>query len=282
MFALSIFQFNHIKPFAIHTYQSQLFSKDVIPTEYNAYKDLTTYQPSIHSNYLAVPWVYLINHNQLNKAPQIKLPNSFTICQHILFDRLLPILKKIGVNVLFSPHVIKDKKYEGIKILPFPHFPVNGIKPGKKEIYYSFVGWTSHPVREKIFAMHHPTNCTIIRRNRWFAGDPKEYKDILARSRFSLCPRGTGASTVRFWESIEAGAIPILISDEMTLPPCFDWNETIIQVEESDVENIPAILESISPEQEQTMRKNCLRIHEFFFNNQSDYIQWCFDNLGIN
>jgi hypothetical protein len=88
--------------------------------------------------------------------------------------------------------------------------------------------------------------------------------DVLSRSRFSLCPRGTGASTIRFWESLQAGAIPVLIGDDMILPKNFDWDACTITIAAEDISNIPFILNKISTEQEATMKKNCLIAYKLF------------------
>jgi hypothetical protein len=120
--------------------------------------------------------------------------------------------------------------------------------------------------------MDHLENTYIVKRKKWhywdkpknIEKDSREYKNVLARSRFALCPRGTGPSTIRFWEALGAGAIPILIADDMTLPAGIDWDAAIIQVAERDIEKIPGILSTITLEDEHNMRLACLRIHEMF------------------
>lgn len=45
----------------------------------------------------------------------------------------------------------------------------------------------------------------------------KIYNNILANSTFSLCPVGAGPNTIRLWESICTGSIPIIIADEYSI-----------------------------------------------------------------
>ena len=260
-------------PMKIYEYFIDLFQKEPVGTEFNAYKLLKEIPLDSEENYLAMPWVVLINSNKLDMIPDINLNGGFTICQHIHFEKILPILRKIGINVLFTPHAIKNKYYDGIKVLPFPHFAINGTKPAKhKDLWYSFVGFNTHPSRTTIFNMPKIENVIIEERTNWHfylsaleqEQAKLEYQDLLARSRFSLCPRGTGASTLRFWESLQAGAIPILIADEMTLPDGVDWKECIIQIAEKNVLDIHTILSKISPEKEKVMRNNCLKAYDFF------------------
>jgi len=181
------------------------------------------------------------------------------------------------------PHMHqRDKSNKDVTVLPFPLYPINGIGPAeKKDILYSFIGLQSHPVRRKIFSLPRRPDVIIKKRERWhfylrFRGkivslkwsprrekEKKEYQDVLARSRFSLCPRGSGPSTIRFWESLQAGAIPVLSSDAMALPKIegINWNDCIIQVPEKNLSSVDSIIRAISPEKEAYMKKNCLRAY---------------------
>jgi len=51
------------------------------------------------------------------------------------------------------------------------------------------------------------------------AHDEKTYKynTILSDSKFSLCPEGAGPNTLRFWESIAVGSIPVIFSDDLAV-----------------------------------------------------------------
>lgn len=44
------------------------------------------------------------------------------------------------------------------------------------------------------------------------------YNRVLSDSRFSLCPEGAGPNTLRLWESIAVGAIPVLFNHSLELP----------------------------------------------------------------
>jgi len=256
----------------IHEYYINLFSKCRVDTEYTAYKKLKE-SPIKGVNYLAIPWVHLINSRQLDMVPNIQLNGGFTICQHIRYREILPFIQRIGLKVLFTPHAHMNEFYEDIKVLPFPHFAVNGALPVlKKDLLYSFIGYTTHHTRETIFDMSHVSKTIIKRRAQWHfylkkscaEQEKKEYQEALARSRFSLCPRGAGPSTIRFWESLQAGAIPILISDDTCLPKGVDWDTCIVRIAETDVHLIKEIINSIPPEKEQKMRENCLKAYDLF------------------
>lgn len=45
------------------------------------------------------------------------------------------------------------------------------------------------------------------------------YNQVLSDSVFSLCPEGAGPNTLRIWESLAVGAIPVIMADTWQLPP---------------------------------------------------------------
>jgi hypothetical protein len=64
-----------------------------------------------------------------------------------------------------------------------------------------------------------------VKRKPLSEGDSKQvlnaaahYNEVLSDSVFSLCPEGAGPNTLRLWESLAIGAIPVVIADDW-LPP---------------------------------------------------------------
>ena len=98
----------------------------------------------------------------------------------------------------------------------------------------------------------------------------KNYNNILLDSRFSLCPSGSGPNTIRFWESLAVGAIPVLLSDTLELPKHKLWKDAIISIKEKEIFNIDNILSNITEEKEKLLRENCLKIYYYFKNNFID------------
>jgi Exostosin family len=70
------------------------------------------------------------------------------------------------------------------------------------------------------------------------------FSDVLMSSKFVLCPRGIAASTIRVYEAMRAGRVPVIISNEWRENIIDeDWKEFSIVVPEKDVALIPTILE---------------------------------------
>jgi glycosyltransferase involved in cell wall biosynthesis len=62
----------------------------------------------------------------------------------------------------------------------------------------------------------------------------REYLELLRQSAFSLCPSGSGPNTIRLWESLALGAIPVVLADGLRLPgdPML-WQEAAMFVRET-------------------------------------------------
>jgi hypothetical protein len=73
-----------------------------------------------------------------------------------------------------------------------------------------------------------------------------EYTGLLASSRFVFCPRGDGLTSLRFFETLAFGRIPILVADEAALPLESDipYDEFVVRVPERQVENWEVYLDA--------------------------------------
>jgi len=254
-------------------------------------------------SYLGVPWATLIDwythgngvnkksaEQELQRLGRLPFKPRVTVCQHYKFRTILPLLKKIGCRDIFTPHAT-DMDIEGVRTHAFPLFaPVVPDVVEKRELWYSFVGaYMSHyisPVRENIFDDLHPPGTVVVRRGKWqfnaevyneqvtgkktaafesYQADQNKqyYKRVLQQSRFSLCPSGAGPASIRIYESLACGAIPVILADSFRLPHVkgVDWKECCVNIKESEYKDMRNILNDISPGQEQKMRHNCIRAY---------------------
>jgi hypothetical protein len=111
----------------------------------------------------------------------------------------------------------------------------------------SFRGARSHAVRERLMAVMraHPELGPARFVERWFDHTAEEHRDYLmeiARSKFVLCPRGIGTSSHRLFEVMAMGRVPVIISDEWVPTVGVDWDKVSLQVRETEIETLPAIL----------------------------------------
>jgi len=148
--------------------------------------------------------------------------------------------------------------------LAFPY--INVCNENIKDIYtlntdrkwlYSFVGSASHPVRSPILKLEDKEGLIIDTSNFcvWNPtqtskfGFQKTYTDAIAESKFVLCPRGIGPSSLRLYETIEAGRVPVIISDSWVAPPQIDWNFAV-RIPEWEIGSIPKRLRQMEDEWE--------------------------------
>jgi hypothetical protein len=63
-------------------------------------------------------------------------------------------------------------------------------------------------------------------------------RELFANSKFVLCPRGAGLSSIRFFDAMASGRIPVLIADHTKLPlqNCIDYENLIVRVPEQRLE----------------------------------------------
>ena len=180
----------------------------------------------------------------------------------------------------------------------FNNFSQKQLIEKDRKYLYSFQGaydkrWYMTDVRQRLFDMIHPKNTYVKDIGEWhfdkIVYNPKQnnkgelnitenhtknkesYNDLLLGSRYCLCPSGSGPNSIRFWEALAVGSIPILLSDTLDLPAYElngGWNAAVIlSIKEKDIESIPKVLENISTIDEKKMRTNCINAYNHFKNN---------------
>lgn len=80
------------------------------------------------------------------------------------------------------------------------------------------------------------------------------YNRVLSDSVFALCPAGSGRNTIRLWEALAVGAIPVLLDEPPLFPsggslPDIDWSRIVLQLTPDDMPNLPLILRRMPSEQ---------------------------------
>ena len=96
------------------------------------------------------------------------------------------------------------------------------------------------------------------------------YNSILSDSVFSLCPVGAGYNSLRLWESLAVGSIPVILADQLELPAfvdiaphsSFKWDDAVVFHAEADLETLDARLRAYSPEELESMRSTGLAIYQ--------------------
>jgi hypothetical protein len=77
-----------------------------------------------------------------------------------------------------------------------------------------------------------------------------EYNRLLSDSRFALCPAGAGPNSLRLWEALASGAVPVLLGPQPALPaggslPPIDWDEIVLRVPDEALDDLPRQLRAL-------------------------------------
>ena len=126
---------------------------------------------------------------------------------------------------------------------------LDSIQPidNNTDYLFSFVGNISTwQQRSQIFLIRDPRG--LLLNTLPGLGNSSQYREqylnSLQRSKFILCPRGNGVSSLRLFEAMRAGRVPVIISDDWVPPYGPDWSSFSIKVNESEIHRIPEILEA--------------------------------------
>lgn len=121
------------------------------------------------------------------------------------------------------------------------------------DLLFSFVASNTARCREPLFALRHKD--AIVEEVRGFRfwdqttegfGERRaRFLEVLSRSRFVLCPRGNGTSSIRLYESLAMGAVPVIIADDWRPPPGPSWEKFSIRWPEGRTDGLLQTLEAM-------------------------------------
>jgi len=125
---------------------------------------------------------------------------------------------------------------------------------GDERYLAAFVGSRKNAaVRERLFEIERPdflvrdTSDMTYRIQYHGESDERacfwaDYADSMASAKFSLCPRGKGAGSIRLFESMKMGRACVILSDDWHRQEEVDWDSFSITVAESEAHRLPQIL----------------------------------------
>ncbi|HEV3272932.1 MAG TPA: exostosin family protein [Candidatus Methylacidiphilales bacterium] len=124
-----------------------------------------------------------------------------------------------------------------------------------RDFLYSFMGDVqTAPVRSVLAQLEHPRGFFVdasleSQAAMWGASAEewaifwKRYVDVGQRSKFILCPRGLSPSSIRLFETMCMGRVPVILADEWVRPEGPQWESFSIQVPEREARSVPGLLE---------------------------------------
>jgi hypothetical protein len=203
----------------------------------------------------------------------------FTVSQHD--DAPLENLDGLDISVYSAG----GNYSKGIAIpLVCSPIKVNQKNNKVRNILCSFIGSNTHSVREKLINCYKDEDQFVILDKNWtYNVDKKDldvFIDTTLNSVFSLCPRGYGKQSFRFYEALQLGSIPVYIYDENPYLPFsdkIDYNSFCILISCKDIKNLKNIIQEKSELEIKFMVDFGKIIYENFFT-----LDKVFDNIMDN
>ena len=184
----------------------------------------------------------------------------------------IEFFQALNITDIFWSHATRDSvtDIDGVRIHPFPLYPAQSPVLASSDMLFrqrkhlaNFIGAFNPTiyltnVREAIFALEGTADdLLIIQRRNWHYNravydeqiggqvanaqqlkteeeNAHEYIEAIRNSWFTLCPTGSGPNSIRVFESLALGSIPIILSTDLLLagPPGL-WSRAAIIEEDS-------------------------------------------------
>jgi hypothetical protein len=157
---------------------------------------------------------------------------------------------------------------------------------------YSFIGTVdTHPVRRGLATLSHPRSFfqdTSADYREVLSGKLdaeamgdywRRYAEICKASKFILCPRGMGTSSVRLFDTMRMGRVPVILSDQWVEPegPC--WKKFSLRIPEANFARLPDVLERFESKAVAMGTLARAQWEEWFSERAAFHrvVEWCLD-----
>lgn len=182
--------------------------------------------------------------------------------------------------------------------LPEPAERALAAHAGVRPYLLSFKGTRSRdkPYRNRISSIHNGRDVLILvacHADGWLPVvdgecdeqqrrlDTHSYEELLLNSMFSLVPEGTAPHSYRLFEVMQAGSIPVIVSDDfvLPLPDLIDWRQISIHLPIAEIERLPALLRSLPAERVLWMQRAVRETWLRYFRTFELSMQWSVEML---
>lgn len=231
--------------------------------------------------------VGIYNKTEIQKKINTYKKSNKIVLIFLISDNSSPF--KIPKNViLFRTSLLASKRKENEFVLPYlwecfneKHTPLgkNNDKP-----IVGFCGSIKNNLGKRLstidaFKKNDNIVPNFILRDQFWGGKPndknllQEFKDNIIESNFTISNRGRGNFSMRFYQTLSLGRIPILINTDMLFPfdDEIDWKKYIITAksEEELVNNVISWWKTKSHEEILEIESNCRKLFEDYFSFNS-------------
>lgn len=146
--------------------------------------------------------------------------------------------------------------------------PFMGQNPENRTILAFFAGRAHGYIREILFSYWKGKDKDIQVYDN--LSKEQNYHELIGHSKFCLCPSGYEVASPREVEAIYSGCVPVVISDNYSLPfnDVLDWSKFSVEIPVKQISEIKKILREIPHDKYLQMHQNVMKVRRHFMVNR--------------
>ena len=233
------------------------------------YSEFTITKSIIESDFIFVPFDFgkffgkrIIEFNKFINISKVYLENYWKFIFYSSLDN--PWIMPFS-GIWLRESVNKKINSNQSICVPYPISKQKFLVPNNIKRKLSFVGsLTTHPIRKTLIQYYYKLNgnenIIMIPRFEYQAHvyhdlseirkRQQEMIDLINKSYITICPRGAGMNSMRFFETLSFGRVPLLVSNDCVLPfeEKIKYSDFIYKTDEKNIFKIENLFSKSDPE----------------------------------
>lgn len=186
-----------------------------------------------------------------------------------------PKLFKNFIRVLCNANTSEGFQPKRDVAIPEVYLPVGKLGPPNlgqhpmNRTILAFFSGGAHGYIRKLLLKHWKDKDNQVQVHEYLQSG-QNYTELMGLSKFCLCPSGYEVASPRVVEAINAGCVPVIISENYTLPfgDVLNWNRFSVQIPVKNIPKIKTILQNVSDGKYMKLHRNGRRVRRHFVMNR--------------